>query len=136
MVGRKFLDQVIRQAAAFRAEDENVACRKRRRIVSPTALGGQREHAATGERGLAGSPVGVSYDAGELVIIEAGPFQFPIIPAKAHGFDKMEFCTGIGAETDHVAGVGGDFGLVENDGEHLSGLEKGRKKKRYFKKLG
>jgi hypothetical protein len=31
----------------------------------------------------------------------------------------MQFGTGIGAQTDDVAGVGGYFRLVEDDGKHV-----------------
>ena len=65
-------------------------------------------------------------DPGVFVVIQPGPAQGLVLEAETQGFHQVEFGAGIGAETDDVAGIGGDFRLEQNDGEHLfSGLKRG-----------
>ena len=50
-------------------------------------------------------------DARELVIVETGPPQRAVFPAEAERLDQVQFGAGVGAQADHVARVGRDFGL-------------------------
>ncbi len=53
-----------------------------------------------------------------LVVIQAGAAQLLVVKFKTQGADQMQLCAGIGAQTDDVAGVRRDLGLVKNDIEH------------------
>ena len=64
---------------------------------------------------------------GVFVIIQAGPAQGFVIEGKTQGFHQVKIGASVGAQADDVARVGRDFGLEQDDGEHLSGLLKWRK---------
>ena len=52
-------------------------------------------------------------------IIQPRPAQGFVIHAKTERLDQMQLTARIGAQTDDIAGVGGDFRLKENEGKHL-----------------
>jgi hypothetical protein len=54
-----------------------------------------------------------------FVVIQSGPLQLPITQLKTQGPDQVEPATGIGAEPDHVSGVGWNFRLEQDDFEHF-----------------
>ncbi len=56
--------------------------------------------------------------AGKIMVIKAGPLHPRVIERESERPDEMQRRSGIGAETDRVAGVRGDFGLEEDDVEH------------------
>jgi hypothetical protein len=60
----------------------------------------------------------MAQDAGAFVIVEPGAAQGLVAELEAEGFDKVELGPGVGAEADDVAGVGRNFGLVEDDCDH------------------
>jgi hypothetical protein len=48
----------------------------------------------------------------------ANVVQALVADAETKRFDQMQLSPGIGAQADDVAGIGRDFRLVEDDGEH------------------
>ena len=59
-------------------------------------------------------------DARVLVIVEPRAFQLTVVHSEAQRLDEMEVGGRIGGEPDHVAGIGRDFRMDENDGKHDS----------------
>jgi hypothetical protein len=57
---------------------------------------------------------------GVLVIVEPGALQQLVLHRKAERLDEMQRATGVGRQPDHVARVGRDFGMDEDDVEHAS----------------
>ena len=73
---------------------------------------------------------------GVFVVVETGAAQGLVVDVETERFDEMKFGAGVGAKADHVARVGRNFGLVENDGKHLSDFQKRRKRVGQLRKLG
>lgn len=57
-------------------------------------------------------------EAGPFMVIQSGAPQLSVTQIEPQWPDQMQLCTGVGAQTDDVAGIGGNFRLVENDLEH------------------
>jgi len=55
------------------------------------------------------------HDIGELVVIETGSPQVPVVHSKAQWLDEMQHRSGVGAQPDDVACVRGDLGLNEDN---------------------
>ena len=55
---------------------------------------------------------------GELVVVEPGAAQVLVAEFEAEWFDEVELGAGVGAQADGVAGIGRNFRLVEDDGDH------------------
>jgi hypothetical protein len=55
----------------------------------------------------------------ELTIIKACAPQPLLVQVESQWFDEVQVGSCIGAQTNDVAGVRRDFGLVENDRKHL-----------------
>src|SRR5882724_4611994 len=53
-----------------------------------------------------------------LVVIQTGPAQLLVFHREPQRLDQVQRATRVGRQTDHVAGVGRDFGMNENDVEH------------------
>ena len=63
-------------------------------------------------------PVRVNGYTHELVIIQPGAQQLLVFQRETQGLDEVQPATGIGAQSDDIAGVGGNFRLVEDYVEH------------------
>ena len=116
--GREFAENRGGQAAGFAAEDENIVAAEHLFERGVLARGGHCPAAAIAQRGLAGAPVHVAEDAGVFVVVKAGAAQGLVVDVETERFDEVEFGAGIGAQPDDVAGIGGDFRLKEDDGDH------------------
>jgi hypothetical protein len=69
-----------------------------------------------------GLPTGVALHIGVLVVIQAGSAHLFVLHGKAQWLDQMQAATGIGSQSDDVAGVGWNFGLNQNDMKHAGFL--------------
>lgn len=67
-------------------------------------------------------------EPGEFVVIEAGPAQVLVAEVEAERLDEMQFGAGIGAHADDVAGIGRNFRMDEDDGEHGTVGERQRRR--------
>ncbi len=56
---------------------------------------------------------------GVFVVIEPRSAQQLVVHRKTQRLDEMQLAAGVGGQADHVAGVGRDFGVDENDAKHL-----------------
>ena len=63
-------------------------------------------------------PTGMAFDAGVLVVIQAGSAHLFVLHGKAQWLDQMQAATRVGCQTDDVAGIGWNFGLNQNDVKH------------------
>ena len=70
------------------------------------------------ESDATGRQVGVDLDGHTVTVVEPGTPQLLGIERKAERPDEMELCTTVGAKAHGIAGVRGDFGLVEYDVKH------------------
>ena len=52
------------------------------------------------------------------MVIEAGAAQGLVVDVETQWLDKVQLGARIGAQADHVAGVGRNLGLVKDDGDH------------------
>ena len=107
-----------RQSSRFRTKDERIPGDILIQVIPLGTLGGDGEETAILETCRAIGPGLVNGDRGELVVVQPGPPQEPILQRKPQRLDQMQPGSGIGAETDDVAGVRGNFRLEENDIEH------------------
>ena len=57
-------------------------------------------------------PIGVAFDAGVFVVIQASASHLLVFHGKAQRFNQMEFATGVGGQANHIARVRWNFGLV------------------------
>ena len=57
-------------------------------------------------------------NTGIFMVVETGAAQGLVVDVETQWFNKMQFGAGIGAQADDIAGVGWNFGLVEDDGDH------------------
>ncbi|MNS70144.1 hypothetical protein D3C72_1034840 [compost metagenome] len=55
---------------------------------------------------------------GILVVIEACAAHVAVFHGKSQRLDQVQAAAGIGAQADHIAGIGGDFWLDQDDVEH------------------
>jgi hypothetical protein len=61
-------------------------------------------------------------DPGQVVVIQAGAGQLPVFQIEAERLHQMQSGTGIRGQPYHIAGIGRDFGLEEDDMKHLNPL--------------
>lgn len=52
------------------------------------------------------------------MIVQASPTQPTVVEGEAQRLDQVQTGASVRAETNHVAGVRRNFGLVEDDVEH------------------
>ncbi len=86
--------------------------------VATAAAGRKSKQPVRGNGGLKVFQIGMLRDLGPFVIVESGTFELAVVQGKTKWVDEMEPGTGIGAQAYNVAGVGRNFGLVEDDVEH------------------
>ena len=72
LLGGQSVDQRLRQAAAFGAEEEDVVFAVRHGGIASLAACCYGEYTLSGEMGFAGAPVFVNGDIGEFAVIHAG----------------------------------------------------------------
>ena len=54
-------------------------------------------------------------DVGELVVIESGTAEEPVVEGEAQGLDQMECRADVGAQANDVARVGRNLGPDQHD---------------------
>lgn len=119
----KFGHDLRRQTAGLPPENENIVGEEGRRVISASAFCCDGKQPAIGQGRFAAAPVCMPKDPGELVIVQPGPAQRTVLPAKTEGFNEVQFGTGICTKSDYVARVGRDLGLKQNNSSQ-SGLQK------------
>jgi len=115
---RNLCQQRVWKPGGFRTEHHRIALHIIDRIVTHRATGREREHSRRLERCQGSGEIIMDFQARVLVIIQSRAFELTIIQLKSKWADQMQMCPGIGAQTDNIAGIGRDFGLVEEDVEH------------------
>ena len=74
-------------------------------------------------RGVEGAERGVLAHRRPLVVVEAGAAQARLVEPESQRPDEVQDAAGVGAKPYDVAGVRGDFRLVQDDVEHGPGFE-------------
>lgn len=113
-VGQHF----IRETAGFRAKDENVAFLVLNLVVARGTLGGGSKKTVASQRGTTVLPIFMHLHLGVFMVIQTGAAHFGVIEREAQRLDQMQCGTGIGGQTNDVAGIGWDFGLKQDNVEH------------------
>jgi hypothetical protein len=57
-------------------------------------------------------------NACQLMVIEPRPTHAGVVPLKTQGVNQVKTRASIGTQPNHVAGVGRNFWLVEDDVKH------------------
>jgi hypothetical protein len=109
---------IHRQAATLGAEQERISCLIMHLMEGLRALGGEREHACRVEFRQAIRQSFVNLQGRKFVIIQSRAYQLLVFEREAERLDQMQLATGVGAQTDDVAGIRRDFGLISNHMEH------------------
>ena len=109
------------KAGAFAAEDEPVARRKARVRKRMRAVRRHGVHA--GDVGMLGLekrlPRFVDADRRVLVIVEPRALHVLVVKGETERLHQVKRAARVGAEADDVARVGRNFGMNQNDVEHV-----------------
>jgi hypothetical protein len=120
----KLRDEVPGQAARLAAERQHIARRVRDVVRRARGLCREGEPAARRaaiERCAARGEARMHAYLRVFVIVETRAAQLAIVHPESQRLDEMELGAGIRRQPDHVAGIGRDFGMDKDDGEHLQG---------------
>ena len=123
MFGWESVEKSRRQASCFRAKNESVSLLKADLCVCGMAFGADGKHALWLYRLFKSVPVVMYVDILIFPVIETGPLQSFVIQLKTQRFYQMKPETGVGAETDNIAGIGGDFGFVKYYIQHCGMMQ-------------
>ena len=105
-------------SAGLRAEDESVTRCILRQIMAYRSFGAQGEQPWGAELAQTCNPIVMNMDLRQLRIIHPGTAQLRCAEIEAERLDEVQMRADIGAQANDVAGVGRDFGLIEDDVEH------------------
>src|SRR5204862_7597005 len=117
-LGGESLEHGLRQSGGLSAEDQRVACAKRRAREGLRAARGEREEPSIAERALAGSPIAMHLHVRALVVVEARAPQALRIHREAERLHEMQARARIRAEADHIPRVWRNLGAIEDDLKH------------------
>ncbi len=112
---RQAVQYDLRQAAGLGTEQQGIARRKAGRKQAGGATGGQGENACRPRCVETGSQIRMLCDAREFTVVEPCPPQSRLVQCETQRMNQMQTRPGVGAQTDHIAGVGRNLGLVEDD---------------------
>src|SRR5690606_21935631 len=118
VIGTQLISDVTRQSTGFRPEQEGIPFSVLHLMIETAAFGGEPEQAACRVAGAKFVKAGVTLHRGELMIVQTRSAQTFVLPDKPQRFNQVKLKAGIGAKSDDVAGVRGDFGLVKDDMQH------------------
>jgi hypothetical protein len=119
----KFVQDVRRQAAAFRPEHQHVAGTEARLGIEATGLGGEGMPVAARQRRTHCLPVLVHGEVGQFVIVEARAAHGFLVQRETQRPDQVQTAAAVGGEADDVARIAGNFRLKKNDVKHALELE-------------
>jgi len=112
---RQAVQHDLGQAAGLRTEQQGIARREAGRKQAGGATGGQGEDPCRPRRGETCGQIRMLGDAREFTVVEPRPSQSRLVQRETQRMNQMQARPGIGAQTDHIAGVGRNLGLVEDD---------------------
>ena len=112
---RQAVQHDLRQAAGLGTEQQGIARREAGRKQVGGTTGGQGEDPCRPHRVEAGGQIRMLRDAHEFPVVEPRPSQSRLVQRETQRMNQMQVRPGIGAQTNHVAGVGRNLGLVEDD---------------------
>src|SRR5207237_10541858 len=107
-----------RDPAALAAEHQHVIIAVAHLVEERRRVGRESKEAPPSEARAAGAPGRMHANARELVIVEAGALQLPVVHRIAEGLDEVQARAGVGREPDYIAAVRRDLGVHEDDVNH------------------
>ena len=60
----------------------------------------------------------MAFHARKVVVVEAGAPQRRLVEGESQPADEMQFCAGVRAQADDIAGIARDLGLEQQHVEH------------------
>ena len=63
-------------------------------------------------------PASVALRGGIFVVIQARTTHVAVFHGEPQWLNQVQAAAGVGAKADHIAGIGGDFWLDQDDVEH------------------
>lgn len=115
---RQGCSKALRKARGFFAEEEDIPVLKAALIGTHVSLGGAGVNLMSGEKCQTLFKIVMVLNIYKLVIVQPSPEQPPIIHHKGCRFHDMETGSGIGAQSDDVSGVSGNFRLKKHNVYH------------------
>lgn len=112
---RQAVQHDLRQAASLGTEQQGIARREAGRKQAGGATGGQGEDSCRPRRVETSGQIRMLRDAREFTVVEPRPSQSRLVQRETQRMNQMQARPGIGAQTDYIAGVGRNLGLVEDD---------------------
>ena len=114
----------VRQAGGLRAEDQVVARLPCDIGKAPLAARREGEHSLDARVLIANEivPRRMALQIRVLVIVEPRALELLVVHGKAERLDQVQPRTGVGAQPDHIAGVGRNLRVDEHDVEHGGGI--------------
>ena len=116
--GGQCIEQFLRQAAGLGPEQEGIPRSEARRIVARARARAERKDPGGSVRLAPRLEAVPAAHARPLVVIEAGTAQPGVVHLEAERLDQVQARAGVGAQADHVAGVGRNLRLVKHHLEH------------------
>lgn len=112
---RQAVQNDLRQAAGLGTEQQGIARPEAGRKQAGGATGGQGEDPRRPRRVETGGQIRMLHNAREFTVVEPCPSQSRLVQRETQRMNQMQVRPGIGAQTNHIAGVGRNLGLVEDD---------------------
>jgi len=111
----------IRESRGLGSEQQRIVLSKPDIAVPAFTSGRERERAGRRAGSVEDVERGVFAYRRPFVVVEAGAAQARLVEPKPEWPDQVQRTAGIGAEPYNVAGVRGDFRLIEDNVEHDPG---------------
>jgi len=112
-----------RQAAGFRTEDQGIVAGIADRVVAHGTTGTECKQPLRLDGRQRGSKIIMHLDARGFVIVKPGAAELAVIQGESKRAYQVQMRAGIGAQADDIAGIGRDFGLVQDDIKHGVGYK-------------
>ena len=118
MIGIQLIQHGGRQATGFRSEYQHITGLELSLKNTLPPFSCQRKHPLIGQGSTTRRPVRMHPYLREFGVIEPGAAHRLVADVKSERLDQMQTASAVGGKTDHVAGIGWDFRLKEDDVEH------------------
>lgn len=109
---------ICRQATRFRTEHQGIAGTVANLVKTSGGLAGKCEQSLRCDLREEILKRWIHLEIHKLAIIQPGAAHPGVINGKSQRFDQVQTRARIGAQADHIAGIGRNLRLVEDDMEH------------------
>lgn len=115
LLHRQPVQNALRETAGLGPKQDRVSCAVTDVRVPGAAPSGQGVQASRSDSGEKVIQCVMLADTGEFMVIQPGATQFAVFEFEAERVDQMQIGTAIGTQTDYIARIRWDFGLVQDD---------------------